>query len=133
MLNTVSLVGRITKDPEIRHTQTQKAVTSFSLAVERDFKDQSGNKQTDFINIVAWGKTAEFIGKYVGKGRLLAVNGRLEVRTYTDKNGNNRYVTEVVASNVYALDSARQNQQEQGYTEAPMAELADEDDADLPF
>lgn len=132
MLNTVSLVGRITKDPEIRYTQTQKAVVSFSLAVERDFKDQSGNKQTDFINIVAWGKTAEFIGKYVGKGRLLGVAGRLEVRTYTGKTGNKQYVTEVIANNVYALDSSRQTQQEQGYTEAPMAEI-DDDDADLPF
>ena len=132
MLNTVSLVGRITKDPEIRYTQTQKAVVSFSLAVERDFKDQSGNKQTDFINIVAWGKTAEFIGKYVGKGRLLGVAGRLEVRTYNDRNGNKQYVTEVIANNVYALDSARQTQQEQGYTEAQMAEI-DDDDADLPF
>lgn len=132
MLNTVTIIGRITKDPEIRYTQTQKAVVSFSLAVERDFKDQSGNKQTDFINIVAWGKTAEFIGKYVGKGRLLGVAGRLEVRTYNDRNGNKQYVTEVIANNVYALDSARQTQQEQGYTEAPMAEI-DDDDADLPF
>lgn len=132
MLNAVSLVGRITKDPEVRYTNTQKAVTSFSLAVERDFKAQDGSKQTDFINIVAWGKTAEFVGKYVGKGRLLGVAGRLEVRNYTDKNGNKQFVTEVIASNVYALDSAKQTQQEHGYTEAPMAEL-DDDEADLPF
>lgn len=131
MLNAVSLVGRITKDPELRYTNTQKAVVSFSLAVERDFKDQSGNKQTDFFNIVAWGKTAEFISKYVSKGRLLAVNGRLETRNYTDKNGNKQYVTEIVASNVYALDSAKQQSQPE-QTEAPMTEY-DDDDADLPF
>ena len=132
MLNTVSLVGRLTKDPEVRRTNTGKAVTSFSLAVERDFKDQSGNKQTDFFNVVAWGNTAEFVGKYINKGRLVAVDGRLQTRSYQNRDGNNVYVVEIVANNVYGLDKAKQTQQEQGYTEAQMAEI-DDDDADLPF
>ena len=128
MLNTVSLVGRLTKDPEVRRTNTGKAVTSFSVACDRNTKE----KQTDFFNVVAWGNTAEFVGKYINKGRLVAVDGRLQTRSYQNRDGNNVYVVEIVANNVYGLDKAKQTQQEQGYTEAQMAEI-DDDDADLPF
>lgn len=96
MINSVVLMGRLTSDPELRTTQSGKSVASFSLAVDRDFQ-QSGEKQADFISVVAWGKTAEFIDKYFRKGRMIAVVGRIQTRTYTDKDGNNRKVVEVVA------------------------------------
>ena len=99
MLNACILMGRFTADPELRTTQTGKSVVSFSLAVDRDFQ-QSGEKQADFISVVAWGKTAEFIDKYFRKGRMIAVVGRIQTRTYTDKDGNNRKVVEVVADKV---------------------------------
>lgn len=99
MINSVVLMGRLTSDPELRTTQSGKSVVSFSLAVDRDFQ-QSGEKQADFISVVAWGKTAEFIDKYFRKGRMIAVVGRIQTRTYTDKDGNNRKVVEVVADKV---------------------------------
>lgn len=99
MLNACILMGRLTADPELRTTQTGKSVVSFSLAVDRDFQ-QSGENQADFISVVAWGKTAEFIDKYFRKGRMIAVVGRIQTRTYTDKDGNNRKVVEVVADKV---------------------------------
>ena len=99
MINNVVLMGRLTADPEMRTTQTGKSVGSFSLAVDRDFQ-QAGEKQADFIGVVAWGKTAEFIDKYFRKGRMIAVVGRIQTRTYTDKDGNNRKVVEVVADKV---------------------------------
>lgn len=99
MLNACILMGRLTANPELRTTQTGKSVASFSLAVDRDFQ-QNGEKQADFISVVAWGKTAEFIDKYFRKGRMIAVVGRIQARTYTDKDGNNRKVVEVVADKV---------------------------------
>lgn len=99
MLNTCILMGRLTADPELRTTQTGKSVASFSLAVDRDFQ-QNGEKQADFISVVAWGKTAEFIDKYFCKGRMIAVVGRIQTRTYTDKDGNKRKAVEVVADKV---------------------------------
>lgn len=99
MLNACILMGRLTADPELRTTQTGKSVASFSLAVDRDFQ-QSGEKQADFISVVAWGKTAEFIDKYFCKGRMIAIQGRIQTRTYTDKDGNKRKATEVVADKV---------------------------------
>lgn len=99
MLNTCVLMGRLTADPELRTTQSGKSVASFSLAVDRDFQ-QNVEKQADFISVVAWGKTAEFIDKYFRKGRMIAVVGRIQTRTYTDKDGNNRKVAEVVADKV---------------------------------
>ena len=99
MLNTCVLMGRLTADPELRTTQSGKSVASFSLAVDRDFQ-QNVEKQADFISVVAWGKTAEFIDKYFRKGRMIAVVGRIQTRTYTDKDGNNRKVVEVVADKV---------------------------------
>lgn len=99
MINSVVLMGRLTADPELRTTQSGKSVVSFSVAVDRDFQ-QNGEKQADFIGVVAWGKTAEFIDKYFRKGRMIAVVGRIQTHTYTDKDGNNRKVVEVVAEKV---------------------------------
>ena len=107
MLNRIILMGRLTRDPELRRTQSGTAVTSFSLAVDRDFKSQSGEKETDFIDIVAWRATAEFVSKYFTKGRMAVVEGRLQLRDWTDKDGNKRRSAEVVADNVYFGDSKR--------------------------
>ena len=107
MLNRIILMGRLTRDPELRRTQSGTAVTSFSLAVDRDFKSQSGKKETDFIDIVAWRATAEFVSKYFTKGRMAVVEGRLQLRDWTDKDGNKRRSAEVVADSVYFGDSKR--------------------------
>ena len=107
MLNKVVIMGRFTKDPELRRTGSGTAVTSFSLACDRDFKSQSGEKETDFIEVVAWKNTAEFVNKYFSKGRMAVVEGRLQIRDWTDKAGNKRTTAEVVADNVYFADSKR--------------------------
>ena len=105
-LNRVVIMGRLTRDPELRRTQTGTAVTSFSLAVDRDFKSrESGEKATDFIDVVAWRQTAEFVCQYFAKGRMAVVEGRLQIRDWKDKDGNNRRSAEVVADNVYFGDS----------------------------
>ena len=108
MLNRIILMGRLTRDPELRHTQTGTAVASFSLAVDRDFKDRTtGEKATDFIDIVAWRQTAEFVSRFFTKGRMAVVEGRLQLRDWTDRDGNKRRTAEVVADNVYFGDSKR--------------------------
>ena len=108
MLNRIILMGRLTRDPELRHTQTGTPVASFSLAVDRDFKDKStGEKATDFIDIVAWRSTAEFVSRFFTKGRLAVVEGRLQLRDWTDRDGNKRRSAEVVADNVYFGESKR--------------------------
>ena len=107
MLNRIVLMGRLTRDPELRRTQSGTAVTSFSIACDRDFKSQSGEKETDFIDVVAWRGTAEFVSKYFAKGRMAVVEGRLQIRDWTDKEGNKRRSAEVVADNVYFGDSKR--------------------------
>ena len=107
MLNKIILMGRLTRDPELRRTGSGTAVTSFSLAVDRDFKSQNGEKETDFIDIVAWRSTAEFVSKYFTKGRMAVVEGRLQIRDWTDKDGGKRRSAEVVADNVYFGDSKR--------------------------
>ena len=108
MLNKIFLMGRLTRDPEMRHTQNGTAVASFSIAVDRDFKDkQSGEKVTDFVDIVAWRSTAEFVDKYFSKGRMAVVEGRLQIRDWTDKDGNKRRSAEIVADNVYFGSSRR--------------------------
>ncbi len=106
-LNRIVLMGRLTRDPELRRTQSGTPVTSFSLAVDRDFKSQSGEKETDFIDIVAWRNTAEFVCNYFTKGRMAVVEGRLQIRDWKDRDGNNRRSAEVVADNVYFGDSKR--------------------------
>ena len=107
MLNKIILMGRLTRDPELRRTPSGTPVTSFSLAVDRDFKSQNGEKETDFIDIVAWRNTAEFVSKYFTKGRMAVVEGRLQIRDWTDKDGGKRRSAEVVAENVYFGDSKR--------------------------
>ena len=108
MLNKIFIMGRLTRDPELRRTQSGTAVTSFSLAVDRDYKSQSGEKETDFIDVVAWRSTAEFVAKYFTKGRMAVVEGRLQMRDWTDKDGNKRTAAEVVADNVYFGDSKKE-------------------------
>ncbi len=153
MLNHIVLMGRLTRDPELRRTQSGIAVVSFSLAVDRDFTSrESGEKQTDFIDIVAWRNTAEFVAKYFSKGRMAVVSGRLQIRDWTDREGGKRRSAEVVADNVYFGDSKRDGDSAGGYqrayseqpsasynqsytpavTGSDFAELSD-DDGDLPF
>ncbi len=108
MLNRIVLMGRLTRDPELRHTQTGTPVASFSLAVDRDFRDKAtGDRATDFIDIVAWRQTAEFVSRYFAKGRMAVVEGRLQIRDWTDREGNKRRSAEVIADNVYFADSKR--------------------------
>ena len=136
MLNKVFIMGRLTRDPELRRTQSGTPVTSVSLAVDRDFKNENGGREADFIDVVAWRSTAEFVAKYFTKGRMAVVEGRLQVRTYTDKDGIKRRNAEVIADNVYFGDSKRDSTQQSGIY-APAAqdfeEIDDEDDGDLPF
>ena len=142
MLNKVVLMGRLTKDPELRRTGSGTAVTSFSLACDRDFKSQSGDKETDFIEVVAWKNTAEFVSKYFSKGRMAVVEGRLQIRDWTDKAGNKRTTAEVVADNVYFADSKRSesndNQKENfnalsGRVSDDFAPALNDDTSELPF
>lgn len=109
MLNRIVLMGRLTRDPELRRTQSGVAVASFSLAVDRDFKDRdAGEKETDFIDVVAWRQTGEFVSKYFAKGRMAVVEGRLQVRDWIDKEGGKRRSAEVVADHIYFGDSRRE-------------------------
>lgn len=126
MLNKVILQGRLVADPEIRHTTNGTAVTSFRLAVDRDFKSQNGEKEADFINIVAWRNTAEFISRYFQKGQMAVIDGRLRVRDYTDREGNKRYMTEVVANSVYFAGS-------KATASNSGIEPLDDDGGELPF
>lgn len=132
MLNHVVLQGRLTRDPELRHTQSGTAVASFSLAVDRDFKSrESGEKSTDFIDVVVWRQTAEFVCKYFTKGRMAVVEGRLQIRDWTDKEGGKRRTAEVVADNVYFGDSKRDSEDGDSADGDQFAELSD--DSELPF
>ena len=106
-INRIVLIGRLTANPELCYTTNNTAVTSFTLAVERNFKNESGNKEADFINIVAWNKKAELIHQYLKKGDRLGIVGRLQVRKYQNERGENRYVTEVVADEVEFLNSKK--------------------------
>lgn len=137
MLNHIVLMGRLTRDPELRQTNTGTSVASFALAVDRDY-GKGEEKQTDFIDIVAWRNTAEFAAKYFGKGRMAVVSGRLQLRDWTDRDGNKRRAAEVVADNIYFADSKRDgtapvNVDGPDPVAAPdFSELTD-DDGDLPF
>ena len=135
-------MGRLTRDPELRRTGSGTAVTSFSLACDRDFKSQSGEKETDFIEVVAWKNTAEFVSKYFSKGRMAVVDGRLQIRDWTDKAGNKRTTAEVVADNVYFADSKRSesddNQKENfnalsGRLSDDFVPALNDDTSELPF
>ena len=109
MLNKIFLQGRLVADPEMRHTPSGVAVASLRLAVDRDFKDrETGEKKADFINVVTWRQTAEFVSRYFSKGRMAVVEGRLQIRDYTDRDGNKRTAAEVVADNIYFGDAKRE-------------------------
>ena len=111
MLNHITIMGRLTRDPELRRTGSGIAVASFTLAVDRDFgKNDQGERETDFIDCVAWRQTGEFVSKYFTKGRMAVVSGRLQIRNWNDKDGNKRRSAEVVADNVYFGDSKREDQ-----------------------
>lgn len=105
MLNHIVIMGRLTRDPEMRKTGSGVAVANFTVAVDRDFNGQDGQKETDFIDCVAWRKTAEFVQKYFSKGKMIAVSGRLQVRSWTDKDGNKRRTAEIQADNIYFGES----------------------------
>ena len=158
MLNHIVLMGRLTRDPELRRTGSGIAVASFSLAVDRDYAAPGADKETDFVDIVAWRNTAEFVSKYFAKGRMAVVSGRLQIRNWQDKDGNKRRSAEVVADNVYFGDSKRDNAPggfdqtggfAQGFPQQPAYQqpayqapatpapggfaVLDDDDPDLPF
>ncbi len=157
MLNKAILMGRLTRDPEMRSTQSGTPVCTFTVAVDRSFKTQNGERQTDFINCVAWRQTAEFVSKWFTKGRMIAVVGSIQTRNYTDRDGNNRTAVEVVADEVSFTGDARREDGAQGggsayqsfqpqaparsgnapaaprYSSGDFADLGDEEDDDLPF
>lgn len=140
MLNKIIIMGRLTADVELRHTQTGTAVASFTLAVERDFKDKAtGERAVDFIDIVAWRGTAEFASRYFTKGRMAVVEGSLNIRLWTDKDGNKRRNAEVIADSLYFADAKRETGGE-GYSGGEPAEDTSSrfddlgnNDAKLPF
>ena len=130
MLNHIVLMGRLCADPELRRTNSGTPVTSFTLAVDRDFKNQNGKKEADFVPVIAWRNTAEFVSKYFTKGRMAVVEGRLQMRNWQDNNGNKRTTAEVVAENVYFGDTKREDSRSQA---EPEYEEIREEDGDLPF
>lgn len=109
MLNVAVIMGRLVADPELRHTPNGVAVTTFTLAVERSYQKAGEDRQTDFIDVVAWRGTAEFVCKYFGKGRMMAVHGSIQTRSYTDKDGNKRKAFEIIANDVNFADSKRES------------------------
>lgn len=136
MLNHINLMGRLTRDPEMRRTNSGVAVTSFAIACDRDFKSNEGEKETDFFEITAWRNTAEFASKYLTKGRMVVVSGRLQIRNWTDKDGNKRKTAEIVADNVYFADSKKDESGSFGTaTNAPASDFSmlEGEDNELPF
>ena len=134
-MNNVSLVGRLTKDVELKYTGSQTAVATGTLAVNRQFKSANGEKETDFINIVAWRKPAEILSSYASKGSQIGITGRIQTRNYEGNDGKRVYVTEVVAESVALLDSKSNNQQPQQKQAKPFnnSNPMDIDTLDLPF
>lgn len=137
MLNHIDIMGRLTADPELRRTSAGVAVVSFTIACDRDF-GQNGQKETDFIDCVAWRQTGEFVSKYFGKGRMIVVSGRLQIRSWTDKDGNKRRTAEIVADNVYFGDSKKDSGEKyesavQNNQFEPDYPAIYGDDANLPF
>ena len=141
MLNHITIMGRLTRDPEMRTTQSGVAVASFTLAVDRDFGGRDGGeKQTDFIDCTAWRHTAEFVSKYFTKGRMAVVSGRLQIDNYTDNDGNKRRSAKVIADNIYFGDSKKdgatsaQSGETESFAPAPSGLVPVEvDDGELPF
>lgn len=146
MLNHIVLMGRLTRDPELRHTQSGTSVTSFTLAVDRDYQSKGKETETDFIDITAWRNTAEFVANYFLKGRMAIVAGRLEIQKFTDREGNNRQKAVVIAENVYFGDSKKSeghsggqtygsqgSSGNRGYGESDEFQEIDGEDGELPF
>jgi len=136
MLNIITLMGRLTAHPELKYTTSQKPVVSFTLAVERDFQDEHGQRQSDFVSCVAWGSTAEFISRYFSKGQLMVLNGRLQSRKWQDRSGAKRVQWEVVTDNVYFSGEKKKEAQPQticGSINPAQFWNLDEDDSELPF
>ena len=133
MLNKIILMGRLTRDPELRRTGNGTAVTSLTLAVDRDYKSQSGEKETDFIDVVAWRSTAEFVSRYFAKGRMAVVEGRLQIRDWTDKDGGKRRSAQVVADNVYFGDSKRTVSDSDTPAAGEIAAIPEGEEGELPF
>lgn len=131
MLNKVIVMGRMVRNPELRRTNSGAAVASFTIACDRDFKSDGGESEADFIECVAWRNTAEFVSKYFSKGRMAVVSGRLQTRNWTDKEGNKRKATEIVAESVYFGDSKREELQSYAAPQESFAELPD--DGEIPF
>jgi single-strand DNA-binding protein len=133
MLNHIVIMGRLTRDPELRYTQSQTPVASFTLAVDRDFSGKdSGEKQTDFIDCVAWRSTGEFVNKYFSKGKLAVIDGRLQLRDWTDRDGGKRRSAEVIAEHVYFADSKKDTQPAAAAPTPQFTEIENEEE-DLPF
>lgn len=133
MLNHIIVAGRLTKDPELRKTQSGVSVVSFTVACDRDFKNSEGTRDTDFITITAWRSTAEFVEKYFTKGRMAIVSGRLQNRSWTDKNGDKRISAEILADNVYFGDSKVSDSRETTATAGVSIGAEECTDEDLPF
>lgn len=142
MLNTIAISGRLVRDIELRHTNSGKSVCSFTLAVDRDFKNANGEKEVDYVDCVSWGNAADFVSRYAEKGRLLIVYGRLQIREWTDNGGNKRRNAEVITSSVYFGDSKRETQrkeqQQKNFDQlsadvGAFAEIDQSDVGSLPF
>lgn len=141
MLNNCTIMGRLTRDPELRHTGSNIPVASFTLAVDRDRKNQNGEKETDFIDVAAWRSTADFVSKYFAKGQMAVVSGRLQMRKWEDKDGNKRVSAEIVAENVYFGDSKKDGSNVSGGyppqysapSEPTGYAIVEDDDRELPF
>lgn len=131
MLNKVVIMGRFTKDPELRSTGTSTSVTSFSVACDRDFKGQNGEREADFINCVAWKGTAEFISQYFKKGSMAVIEGRLQTRPYDDSEGKKRTATEVIVNNIYFAESKKE--ESTAIPNITPETVMSADDSDLPF
>lgn len=144
MLNHITIMGRLTRDPELRRTGSGLAVASFTVAVDRDWPNkETGEKETDFIDCVAWRQTGEFVSKYFTKGSMIVVSGRLQIRSWVDKDGNKRKTAEIVADNVYFGESKKKDTQSSAtaywdnphYVKPAVSDFAmfDDDDEQLPF
>lgn len=133
-LNHIDIMGRLVRDPDLRQTNSGKPVASFTLAVDRDRKNQNGERETDFVDVTAWNNTAEFVSKYFCKGKMAVVSGRLQMRKWQDKNGNNRQTAEVVADSVYFGDSKKDAESNSfASTEPASFAVTIEPDDDLPW
>jgi len=132
-LNTCVLIGRLTKDPDLRTTPDGTIVTNFTVAVDRKFKNKQGEKEADFINIVTWRGLAENCGKYLSKGKMAAVSGSLQIRNYTDKEGNKKYITEVIADDVQFLSPKNEVQEREPGEETERFTDYEGDSGELPF